>query len=338
MIDIDDRLASLGATIEHEIDRRAATNPHRDQRLNRRNRRRFALAAGGAFATAAVAVAIAVIAAPDESDDQVVASGQIECVLGEAAPVSASNEVLLPEVTSAPAWFGEPRPAFREGAQRTGTWTSAAIAIGDADELRAPIWIAASTGTITGRDAVTPVPSDEGSFEQWAFEDVTYVATTSTPTRVASGAVATDRLIAVLAATSARAEADTVRLDLGPLPEPYCLLVAPQPHGPDTAKRRTLASQDGTAVINEISDWTRPDLAAAATGADITRIDGPITAWTGITVGNPTPLRFLTWAPRPGTVFEITTTDLDRPINDLIGLATSTNAIPELEWNNTYRD
>ena len=89
-------------------------------------------------------------------------------------------------------------------------------------------------------------------------------------------------------------------------------------------------------AINEVSDWIDPLLYAAATGTDIIRTTvGDTPAWTG-TTSERIPLRYLVWSPEPGVVLEITTTDGNRPVEDLVALAEQTTAIPVADWEAKY--
>ena len=107
------------------------------------------------------------------------------------------------------------------------------------------------------------------------------------------------------------------------------------------ATRPTVASSESNHYgINEISDWTDPVLAAAGSGAEITAVgldaDGTV-GWTGRMTFHPYgPLRFLVWSPRPGVVFEITTDDMDRSVDDLVDVAAATSAIGIDEWERIY--
>lgn len=86
-------------------------------------------------------------------------------------------------------------------------------------------------------------------------------------------------------------------------------------------------------VVNEVSDWVQPLSAALASGAEVTRVDlGRGEGWTGRAPGQDGPLRFLTWSPEPGVVFEITTDDQERSIDELVDLADRVDAVDAEIW------
>jgi hypothetical protein len=137
-------------------------------------------------------------------------------------------------------------------------------------------------------------------------------------------------LAAVAKLASAVDDHGQLTLALDGRPDGYSLVAGPQALAQDTPDRAGWASRDGTLSINDVSDAVHPLLYAAGTGADLEQVTvGGEPGWTGAR----STLRFLAWSPQPGVVFEIVTTDLDRPLRDLVALAAATRAMPIAEWH-----
>lgn len=78
--------------------------------------------------------------------------------------------------------------------------------------------------------------------------------------------------------------------------------------------------------------WSGPWSPASAA------VDGT-EAFTGVTRSGTTgeALRFLMFSPRPGVVIDITTTDADRTIGDLVELARGVEVVPVERWESIHR-
>lgn len=341
--DLDDRLLRLGDHLDAERQAHLHRSPAASSRTlsaehpNRRPPIGVRLV-GAALLLGGVVALIAVVAQRRPATVEVATGSACDAPAPAAAGLGSSRSTTpLPAIVEPPAWFGSPRPAQRQGGQRQGRWTSTAVGLASNDSILQPMWIAATDGSLAGLDQATPVEVRGTSYRVLSYGALHIVATTTEPLRLVSGTADITTLAGLLNETSAFVDSNGIILEVGEIPPGFCQLLQPQRHATDAADRRTLASENGGTVINEISDWAHPALAAAATGADLRRVSsGQVEAWTGVTVASTTPLRFLTWSPSPGTVFEITTYDLDRPLDDLLDLASRTTALPPDQWQARY--
>jgi hypothetical protein len=311
--------------------------------------RRKVLIGGVAAAALASAAAIAVVAGPRSGSDTVTVTPAAGCPMAPHDPAACSSSP-VPHLAPPPDWFGTPRSAVRDGAQRTGQWVSMAIGQRPDDEtITAPIRISVFEGTYAHLDDAEPVTVDGVQLRSTLIGDWRVLATMGTPTVVAEGEVGTDTLAAVLDAVEtadsiAADPASGLSLRAERLPQGYVEIVAPRTLGPDAEYHRTLAGEHGDVGITEISDMTDPLLAATGAGVDLHAVDlgdGTI-GWSGVAATASAdaggPVRFLIWAPRPGVVFEIDTYDTVRPDDDLAALARATTAIDPASWDATYDD
>ncbi len=331
---LDERLSRLGTHLDDERSARTGTaDPALAGPTRRRGRtvRRVALA--GVAAAAAVLVAVALVAAPDGGTN-IEATGTATASAPADAPAPGE---LVPHVPSPPAWFGEPAPGMREGAHRTGRWASLAIGVEDGTVVRNPIWVGVTDGTLQGLADASTVDVAGKQYRTFSHGDWHAVATQDGDdvTIVAAGTADTDTLAAVVESARVERTPNGPDLFLTNLPAGYGPAASAQRHAEDTAERRTVASADGQTGVNEVSDWVRADLAAAASGADYEQIsvDGA-EAFTGVTQSSTTgePLRFLMFSPQPGVVIDITTTDPNRTVDDLVELARNVELLPIDEW------
>jgi hypothetical protein len=348
--DLDARLTHLGHHLDDERAVRAATvtSPAPDRpavMVTNLDDRRSGAADGlsgrtlgrvAAVVLLGVAVAAGALAVAQRPASDAVGPAD----RGQPAPVPDGAPLpgsVLPYVESPPKWFGQPRSGEREGAIHTGHWVSTAIGIdGGNGTTQDPIWVAATDGSLKDLDTAETIVTDG---QRLRLLDLgtgwQTVATTSQPMIVVSGTVETSLLLEVVQAVRAEASGGGISLHVDALPDSYTELVPAQAHAEDVAHRQTLAGATAENVINEISDWVQPELAAAATGADYEEvIVGDSTGWTGRSESHPFgPLRFLVWSPEPGVVLEIVTTDLDRSVDDLVQLAGSVRLLPADEWD-----
>lgn len=234
---------------------------------------------------------------------------------------------IIPLVEQPPVGFDTLVTGQRESGFRTGYWTATAIARTSGGTYVDPITVTAFDGTWSAVDEATEITINGTRYLQAQWETYTVLATTSTPTIAAKGtvdpALLGETLDALILDTSSRPYAAV----FARLPDGYEQVSPFRELAADPSPRATLTDPDGTLTINEVSDWVDPVLYAASTGADITAEDLVIgTAWSGATTSNPYgPLTFLVWAPQPGIVFEIVSTDPTRTISDLIALADATS-------------
>ncbi len=242
----------------------------------------------------------------------------------------------LPHLAEPPEWFGAVRPAERTGGLRTGSWVSAAIGVGDTTVV-GPIAISATDGGLPAwlDDAESVVDGDLAyvSFERSGYRAL---ASTTDPAVIVSGAVSVELLLDVLwSATAVDAEGELAP-NLWRLPDGYSVQIQPQVQAPDPVERPTLTNAAGDTAINEVSDWVNPELAAANSGAAYTKVSvGGVPAWTGRS-DLFSSISFLVWSPQPGVVFEITSSNPDRSLADLIRLAEATTVLPVDDWHELY--
>lgn len=260
--------------------------------------------------------------------------------LGAPATLPAGTPApgsLLPHVADPPVWMGELRPGRRQGAERSGTWTTLAIARPAGDGYDAPIAVSAIDGDWSVLDDAVNVVVDGRVFRQARVGAVEVLATTTTPTLAASGAVSQT----VLAEVLDMVEQDVV--DGGPafgldrLPDGYVLIVQPTRLADDPASRRTLVGAGGQLAINEVSDLVDPLLAAAMTGGDLRPVVlGDVTGWTGMSVAHARSGHFVVWSPQTGVVLEIDSTNDAHSIDRLIDTAEGTTVLPTEAWEAIY--
>lgn|GEM_PF-4666502 len=297
-----------------------------------RSRARLALAA----ALCAVVVGGLVLSArPNEEPTEIASESTPKAPTGipEGAPPPGS---VAPFVEEPPEWFGRRLEGRRDAAARTGRWVTTAIGLVNDDGMtRSPIIISVTDGTHRGLDGAQTVVVDGDTYQQTQYGQWQTLATTGSPTILASGAVDAALLAEVHRAAQLTISPEGPSVHLIGLPDGYRELIAPQLQAEDVPNRRTLTNAAGDVSINEISDWAQPELAAAATGADYQPVNiGELTGWTGQTDFNPDgPLTFLIWSPSPGLVLEIDTTNSDRTIEELVALAALTHALPITQWD-----
>ena len=215
----------------------------------------------------------------------------------------------------------------RDSGFRTGYWTATAIARRSAGTYVDPITVTAFDGTWAALDDASEITINGTRYRLVRSEAQTILATTMTPTIAASGPVDPEVLGEALEALRLDASSRPYAAAFVTLPDGYEQVSPFRELAADPTPRATLADPDGTLTINEVSDWVDPFLYAAGTGADITAEDlATGTGWSGNTTSNPYgPLTFLVWAPQPGIVFEIVSSDPSRSISDLIALANATS-------------
>lgn len=241
-----------------------------------------------------------------------------------------------PAIASAPDWLDDLGPAFRDGNGRSGRWVSTALAVPVDGGYDDPIQVSVFDGAHNGRSDAETIEVDGQTFETVQVGAWRQLMTTTTPTIVVGGAIPLDRLTEVMSAARITTNGEDISVVLDSIPPGYQVIVAPQVLGNDTKLRRTLASQTAELAINEVSDWVDPLLYASGTGTDIERVDvNGSPAWTGMT-NERFPLAFLVWSPEPGILLEITTTDENRSITDLVALAEQTEAVSVDTWNERY--
>jgi len=333
------RLRNAAERIEVTPDLASITNPapqlqasptHTRPRLHR------VLLAAACLALIA-AGGVGILASQQDPDHTPTAEGesswQPPTPIPDGAPAPDSR---APAVASVPEWLDDLGPAFRDGNGRSGRWVSTALAVpvdGGYDES---IQVSVFDGEYNGRGDAESIEIDGVTFETVQVGAWQQLTSTTTPTLVVSGAVPLDRLNEVMSAARITTNGEDISVMLDSIPNGYQVIVGPQVLGNDTKLRRTLASQTGKLAINEVSDWVDPLLYASGTGTDIERlaVNGS-PAWTGVT-NERFPLTFLVWSPEPGILLEITTTDDNRPITDLVALAERTEAVPIDAWNERY--
>jgi hypothetical protein len=319
---ITDRLRAAAERIPVEpspptvADRRTATV------VSRAPSRRL-LVAG---AVAATVTAVAVLAAVWPTTD----SPTVE--VGPPAATSVDGSAIPPP----PGWFGEPQAGVRDEG-RSGRWASTAIGRVSTDGVAAPIVASVFDGTYAALDKVPPVTIDGVPLRSVRFGDSLVLATTAadTPTVVVSGPDDERLLASVLQSVEVVDPGGELSLRLRSRPDGYTEVVAPRALGPTPATRETLASESGDTAIDRPSDVGDPLLAAANSGADLTAVDvGAATGWLGRTRHlSREQLTFLVWSPRPGVVYEVTTDDADRSVDELVELALWASEIDAADWD-----
>ena len=259
---------------------------------------------------------------------------------GVASPLPVFNDVLqipdgapepgsvLPHLDSPPDWFGPPIEAERASSNRTGRWTSAAIGIGDATIMH-PITISATDGSSTWLASAKPITINGQSVRSIETNGHTLLASNTNPAIIVGGAVDNRLLLDVLNATVVVDRDGVLALNLTSLPAEYSVQVHPQVQAIDPPFRPTLTNEAGDVAINEVSEWVNAELNAAETGASYsTAVVAGQPAWTGRTEFNPFgPLTFVIWSPQAGVVFQITSSNSERTVADLIQLAESTSTL-----------
>jgi len=249
---------------------------------------------------------------------------------------------IAPFVEAPPTWFGDPVAGERTAGHHRGNWVSTAIGIDDGQGgFQSPIRIGVTDGSLRDLDTAAPTTINGRSLRLLSYgTDWNAVATIDEPTTVVSGAVELDLLVEVLEATRLHETGAGFTVELTTTPDSYTTIVEPQTQAIDPPSRRTFAGATGDIVVNEVSEWVRADLAAAATGADFRPIAiGELTGYTGTAEANPVgPLTFLIWSPRPGVVLEIDTTDTSLQTQQLAELAANTELLPVDQWDRNLED
>ena len=253
---------------------------------------------------------------------------------GPPAPVPAGAPApgtVAAYLADAPAWVGELGAARRTGGERTGTWVLAALGVVDGDEIRRPITVAAYDGTFVRAGSARPVEVAGTPYRSLRIGGWEALFTVGEPTIVVTGPDEAD-LAAVVRSAHAAYVGGRLTLTLDDTPDGYTLVVPPQTLAEDPRDRPTLAS--GTAFgIHEVSDQVDPLLSAAGSGNDLRATEvGEVTGWYFRTSSAQGPLAALTWSPRPGVVFELVTSEVDRSPRELAALAARVEVVPVDEW------
>ncbi|CAN5849879.1 hypothetical protein BH18ACT2_BH18ACT2_22360 [soil metagenome] len=327
--ELEDRLRVLADHIDAELDADDDATVVRVAPENRRTDRRHVV----------VAVAVGLIAL---AGGLVVArSGQREPA-PVAAPVTLPTDTpapgsLLPHVPDPPAWLGNVRPGRRYGAERSGAWTTLAIARPAGDGYDAPIAVSAIEGTWAVLDDAVDVVVDGRLFRHARAGGVEVLATATTPMLVASGAVDQTVLADVLTAADLGIFDDGPGFRLDRLPDGYVLIVQPSRLADDPASRRTLVGAGGQLAISEVSDLVDPLLAAVMTGSDLRPVAlGDLTGWTGTSVAHARSARFIIWSPQIGVVFEMDSTNDTHSMDRLVDTAAGTTVLGTRAWDAIY--
>ncbi len=326
------RVAADRIEVDAEASRVTEAGPTTDVGQPPVRRRRVLACLAMAASIAAVVAAVRLV-----PGDGTVGTGPPDTAA--AAPAGGGTEPsYAAHIASPPDWFGEPRGGYSDGGNRTGRWVSMAIGRESAGTVAQPIQISVFDGRYLLLDGAEAVTIDGAPRRSVHIEGWQALATVGTPTLVVSGFADERTLAAVLDAVEVTDPSGDFSLRLRSRPEGYTDVVSPRVLGPDPPMRPVLAGSSPNYGISMLSDWTDPLLAAVGSGADLTAVDvDGRTGWTGLATGNPHgPLRFLTWSPRPGVVFEITTDDTGRSVADLVELALATSAIEIDEWERIY--
>jgi hypothetical protein len=330
--DLDDRLARLGTHLDDErhARRRASGDPTAAiPTRTRRPRSRRPLVAGAA---ALVALTVAVVVGLGDGDTELASTGSRLPAPAQVPAGAPAPGTVAPYAADPPDWFGDPLDARRAGGEMTGRWTSTAIGIDRGDgRVGSPIWVGVTDGSLRALDRSGTVVVDGDDYRSVRVDERQILASTGRPMVVAMGAVDPATLASVVSGARTGDTPGGLALELGPLPAGYTELVAPQRHATqDAAAGRTLAGTGGQTGVDEVSEWVRPELAAASGGADYQRVAvGAVEGWTW---GTPV-LRSLVWSPQPGVVLEISASDPDLTVDDLVDLAREIELVPAAEWD-----
>lgn len=336
-----DRLRRAGEHIEVVHDLESVTTPTTRLRTTqpqtaRRSHRVLLAAACAALITAGGA---GVILSQQNTDDSSSAADENDGAWQPPTPVPADappTGSVAPSVATPPAWITDLQAAMRDGAPRSGRWVTTVIARPSTDGFDDPIQVSAFDGEYNSLRGTETIELNGQTFESIQIGAWQALLTDSSPTLIAEGAVELTELADVLSNASITTNGPDFSVALDEIPDGYEVIVTPRLLGESVLPRRVLASQSNMLAINEVSDWIDPLLYASGTGTDISRRTvGDITAWTG-TSSDRVPLTFLVWSPQPGVLLEITTTDNDRSIEDLIALAEQTTVIPIADWEEKY--
>lgn len=269
--------------------------------------------------------AIALVDRPERQDWTTDGAG-----LMIATPVPAGWPApgsVVPVVDRVPFALDPADEATRAGAHRIGEWAAFAIARSDrGGGYSDPITVMIFDGTWSALGSATAFVSGGRDYSSARWNDYEVIVTAA-PRRVAvGGTVDRATLLEVMGAVVPDTSQHPYVATLTALPAGY-EVIAPLRELADDPTPRVSAAVGSTLVVNEVSDWVDPLLYAATTGADLTRHDvaGKV-AWSGSTRSNEAgPLTFLVWAPEPGVVFEVVSSE-PRPVDDLIALAEATVA------------
>lgn len=295
-----------------------------------------------ALVAAAVVAAVVVVAVRPGTGADTVAGGVGDG--GPSAPVTpAAPGSMAPHVAEPPGWW-EPVGVVRDDIQHDGRWVTGAIAeeAGPGD-LRHPIHVSVFDGPYSLLDDAEDVTIDGVPLrlvEPEGWPGWRGLATRSTPTVLVEGKLDQEVLAAVVGAVEVLDPSGAFTFRLAELPEGYSEVVPPGELAPDGDVRRVIGSRSGKVGVTDVSDRLDPLRAAAGAGVDLTAVDvGGTTGWTGDSEAIPAgPVRFLIWSPYPGVVFELDVTDPELTVDDLVGLAEATTAIPAEEWDELYPD
>ena len=347
-IDLERRLADLGHHLDAECSHRArGPQPSADHTAKRTPSDRRPAMAAAVLVPALVVVGVVGLVAALVFGAQLGPGPEAHTAAEPAPPPpTAVPEGALapgqvaPYLDDPPAWFGQPWPGERPAGHHEGNWVSAAIGIVDAaGGVEAPILVSVTDGSPGEIDGATPIEIDGRPLLVASYDTGwNLVATTGQRRIVASGVVEVAVLAALIDEVWVGPGDGDLAFQLTTLPEGYTTLVEPQVRAADPPGRRTLVAgggQPGHTVINEVSEWVRADLSAAASGADHQAVAvGDVTGYLAtINHISGDVITFLAWSPEPGVVLEISTTDLAVPTQELIELAQRVRLVPVDQWD-----
>lgn len=341
-LDVIDRIRAAGDRIEVHPDLEAihhGPTPSAPERGSR-GRRVFMIAACVGL-TVGAGVTVARWSGPVTADRSAASPSTVPVWIAPipVPPDAPAPGAMLPGIVAAPDWLTPVRAALRDGGQRTGSWVSTALGIPDGEGYRDPILVSIFDGTSAALDDSVPLAGDD-TIRTTRLGSWQAVFTTTSPTLVVQGEADQSMLLDVLRSSSVVTDMDEFTVSVAPRTDGYIEISAPRLLATDTPERRSLGGAATSALVNEVSDWVDPLLYAAATGADITpvRLADHSIAWSGSIHRNPgeSLIRFVVWSPVPGVVFEIVSTDPDRPVTDLVTLADSVEPISATDWDAAY--
>jgi hypothetical protein len=302
-----------------------------DQVVRRRRRLRFHAAVAACLLAAA---AVGGLLATSDDGPPAFAGPPTPVPAGAPAPGAVA-----PFVAAPPAWVGKLGRASRPAGDRSGRWVTAAFGVVDGDVVRRPITVAAFDGGFDRRadaEHAQEIEVDGTRYRSLRYLSWQALFTMDQPAVMVTGLVdgpSDTHLASVAAEAHARYDAGGLTLTIDRLPAGYSLIVPPQALAEDTTPRSSAATRDGVLAVHDLSDMVDPLLAAAMGGVDLQRVDvGGRTGWYSRNPMQAGLLASLTWSPRPGVVFEVVTTDVDRSPQQLVALAAATEAMPIEEW------
>ena len=351
-IDLERRLADLGHHLDAECNHRAAAPRPTARHTPKRSpsHRRPALAAA-VLVPALVVVGVVGLVGALVLEAQLGSEPNAHTATEPAPPPPAAVPDgapmpgrVAPYLDDPPEWFGSPVPGERPAGHHPGRWVSTAIGIvGDGGRVEAPILVSVTDDPLDELDT-TPIEINGRPLPAASHESGWNIVATEGRRRiVASGNVDLSVLGDLVDAVWVSPDRADLAFQLTELPEGYTTLVAPQIRAADPPGRRTLVAGAGwpaQTVINEVSEWVRADLSAAASGADHRPVMvGERTGYTGTTdhtTGQT--VSFLVWSPEPGVVLEIGTTDHTRTVDELVELAQRVRLVPVDQWDELLDD